>query len=338
MATTIYDIAEQAGVSTATVSRVFNGSARVAEATRRRVLDVAEGCGYQPHVSAQNLARQQTQLVSAVIPVMTNHFYMNVARGMQDALSESEFDLLVYAAPKPEEIGAQLGRALQRGRAEGLLLLSTQFTEEQRRRLKASQQAIVLVDAAHADFDSVSVNNERGGYLATRHLIAQGYRRIAHITVAPPEPPPALARRRGYEKALRKAGRPTEAALVVASRRRRFGFVEATGHEAMQKLLRQEPRPDAVFVASDIQALGALRAVEEAGLRVPEDVALVGFDDIEVSAYVGLTTLRQPMHAMGRLAIETLLRRVREPEAPPKNIVLEPRLVRRRTAGEEAPV
>lgn len=329
---TIYDIAKQANVSIATVSRVFNNSPRVSSKTRERVLAVAKNLHYHPNVSAQSLARQKSHLISAVVPVMTNFFYMEIMRGMQDALVESEYDLIVYVAPKPEEVNTQLERAAQKGRSEGLLLMSMPLSEGRVKRLKASKQAVVLVDSLHPDFDSISVDNVKGGYMGTQHLMEWGCTRVAHIGVSP-EPPPAQQRREGYEAALIDAGRPVESAYIARSTRQPYGFVEEAGYEAMQALLARPTRPDGVFIASDIQALGALRALHDAGLRVPDEMALVGFDDIKVSEYVGLTTLRQPMYEMGKLAVEKLLNRIQHPEHPTTQTVFSPRLVRRATTG-----
>lgn len=340
MGVTIYDIAKQADVSIATVSRVFNNSPRVSARTRERVMEIARRLNYQPNVSAQSLARQKTHLISAVVPVMTNYFYMEVMRGMQDALAESEYDLIVYVSPKPEEVDSQLERATQKGRSEGMILMSMPLTEARTKRLKASKQPVLLVDALHPDFDSISVDNAKGGYMGTKHLIELGYERVGHITVSP-EPPPAEQRRVGYEKALREAGLAVNPALVARSPRQPFGFVEEAGYEAMQLLLARPVRPDAVFVASDMQALGALRALRDAGLRVPEDMAMVGFDDIEICAYVGLTTLRQPMYEMGKLAVEKLLTRIRHPDHPITQTVFSPRLIQRTTTrarGDLSPV
>lgn len=334
MGVTIYDIAEQAHVSIATVSRVFNEHPRVSDDTRARVLSVAEQLGYQPHVSAQSLARRNSHLVSAIIPVMTNDFYMGLMRGMQDALAQSGYDLLVYAARRPEEVSPQLARATQKGRAEGLLLASTPLTKKQVKQLKRRRQSVVLVDAFDPDFDSITVDNVKGGYMATRHLIEQGHERIAYITAAP-EPPPAEQRRAGYEKALTEASLDVDPALVVASDKRALGFVEEAGYEAMGTLLKRTPRPTAVFVASDVQALGAMRAARESGLDIPADIAFVGFDDIQVSAYVGLSTLRQPVYEMGKLAIEKFLMRVQHPEHPVSHTVFSPQLVVRVSSGGE---
>lgn len=327
MSVTIYDIAAEAEVSIATVSRVLNGSPRVAKATRARVHRVAERMGYQPHALAQSLARQTTGLVSAVIPVLTNDFYMEVLRGIQDAVAQSDFDLLVYAAADPEHVDGQLARALQRGRAEGVLLLSTPVDAARRELLNGS--TVVLLDVADAAFDSFTVDNSLGGYLATHHLLENGFQRIAHISVVP-EPLPARERRAGYERALAEAGRTP---LIAASDQRPYGFSEAAGYEAMTALLALPERPDAVFIASDAQALGALSALREAGLSAPHDMAVVGFDDIKVAEVVGLSTVRQPMHEMGRLAVERLVARLADSQAPPIQHVFSPTLVVRASSA-----
>ncbi len=332
MDVTIYDIAEQAEVSIATVSRVFNGYANVSKATRKRVLEVAETLGYQPNVSARSLARRNSHLISAVIPVITNDFYMGIMRGMQDALAESGYDLLVYASHRAEEVDDQLARATQKGRSEGLLLVSVPPTDTHVKHLKRSKQSIVLVDAFHHDFDSISVDNRKGGYLATRHLIKLGHERIAHITVTP-EPPPAKQRREGFEEALREAGLPIAPSLIASCDKRPHAFVEEAGYESMKELLEQKPLPTAVFAASDVQALGAMRALQEKGLSVPDDMALVGFDDIQVCHFVGLTTLRQPVYEMGKLAIEKLLLRMEDPDRPVSHTVFSPQLVARQTCS-----
>jgi LacI family transcriptional regulator len=322
---TIYDIAREASVSIATVSRVFNDSERVSAGTRERVESVAQSLGYRPHAMAQGLARRSSHLISAVIPVLTNYFYMEVLRGIQDALAETDYDLLVYSAATPDEIDGQLARALQRGRSEGLLLLSTPITDERRRLMVRSRQSIVLVDADDAAYDSILVDNVGGAYLAARHLIEVGCRRIAHVTVSP-EPLVAQQRRQGYEQALCEAGLDP---IICASQLRPLGFCEEAGYQAAADLLRLPSRPDAVFVATDVQALGVLSALHDAGIDVPGEIAVVGFDDIKVSEYARLSTLRQPMYQMGRLSVERLLSRLDAPERTPETTRFTPELVAR---------
>jgi len=333
---TIYDVAERANVSTATVSRVFNNQTRVANATRERVLKVADALGYSPHISAQNLALQKTSLLAAVVPFETDFFYAQVMRGMQDALFDSEFDLTIYLAPEKQETKGQLERALQPGRADGVVLLSAELSDAQAEMVQASGQPLVLVDTHHSFFDSISVDNDEGAYDAVQRLLAHGYQRIAHITVAPEAPAPARNRRFGYEQALRQGGQPVDPELVVYSTSYPFGFMEEAGYEAMQQLLALPEPPDAVFACSDVQALGALQALRDHGLRAPDDVAIVGFDDIHTSRHVGLSTLRQPMREMGKLAVQKLLQRIAQPARTPSKTVFAPEYIARSTCGTAA--
>ena len=337
MPTTIYDIAEGAGVSIATVSRVLNGNPRVSDDTRRRVLEVARDLGYAPHASAQNLARKHTRLVSAVVPMMTSAFFVEVLRGVQDHLDATDYDLLVYASRTLDRIDGQLARATQRGRADGLLVVSTPLTDARARALEASGQPVALVDAYHADLDSVTVDNRWGGAVATQHLLDRGHRRIGLLMPAEASGP-ATRRQSGYLDALALAGVPADPALTVAADwdHEHYGYTRFAGYRAMQVLLERSgpsERPTAVFAAADVMAFGALRAAREAGLAVPGDLEVVGFDDIEPSAYAGLTTLRQPMTEMGRLATEMLLRRLDAPDAPAQHVVFAPDLVVRETTG-----
>ena len=331
MGATIYDIADKAGVSIATVSRVFNGSSRVADSTRKAVLKAAEEIGYQPHVSARSLARRRSDTVSAVIPMMTTLFFTEVLRGLQDRMARSEFDLLVFSARTLEEVAPQLQRALHRGRSAGVLLFSAPVVNRVREQLSKSEQAIVLVDSFHPDFDSISTDNRRGGEIATRYLADLGCQRIAMI-MANPESRPAVDRRAGYEVALGRAGLRLDENLIVSSRNPlHHGYSEASGLEAMDTLLRRDTLPEGVFVTSDIQALGVLRAIQKARFRVPDDIRVIGFDDIIISKYVGLTTLRQPMYEMGVAAIEKLLARIEDPERSTTHTVFSPTLIKRRT-------
>lgn len=335
VSSTIYDIAERAGVSTATVSRTFNEKSQVSPETRAKVLEVAKELNYQPHASAQSLASQRTHLIAAVVPVIANYFYMGVLRGVQEALASSEFDLLILTPSHPDDIEKQLRRASQRGRSDGLLFLSRAVTPGLEEILESTAQEVVLLDTEHPGFESISIDNEKGGYDATRHLIARGCRRVAHITADEPEPPPARKRRRGYERALSDA-QGVDNPIVARGQKEPFAFGREGGYDAMQRLLQRNPIPDAVFAASDMQALGAMRALEEGGYQVPEDVAIIGFDDIDISAYVGLTTLRQPLKDLGKLAIEKMIGRIRDPDRSFSTTVFSPELVIRQTCGAKA--
>jgi LacI family transcriptional regulator len=331
---TIYDIASAAGVSIATVSRVFNHSPRVSPAARERVLAKARELGYVPHPSARSLARRRSHWISAVIPMMTSYFYLEVLRGVQDRLAGLDFDLVVHSTPSMETIDDQLASVFQRGRSAGVLLFSTPLNETRMELLGASRQPVVLVDVHHGAFDSVSIDNELGGYLATRHLLEQGYRRIGIIT-ANAASAPSFERAQGYRRALVEAGLTLDEALVSSSDDLDYhGFTEEAGRTAMESFLALDRPPEAVFAVSDIQALGAMQALKQ---RETAPVALIGFDDIMISKYVGLSTLRQPMYEMGRVALETLLQRIDQPGRPLKQTQFTPQLVvRASSAGAPA--
>lgn len=333
MPATIYDIAERADVSTATVSRVFNDEAGVARETEQRVIEAARALDYRPHASAQSLARQQTNTIAVVLPVLAQYFYMGVLRGIQDSLTKSDYDLLVYSPSRPGEIENSLRRATKRGRSDGLLFLSREVTPSIVEHLRATDQEAVLVDTEHPEFESIAINNEKGGYIATRHLIDYDYERVAHITSEKPEPPPAVQRRTGYERAVSDAG---QAPILARGASEPFAFSKEGGYRAMTSLLDRDPMPDAVFASSDMQAIGARKAIRETGLRVPGDVALVGFDDIDLSSYVGLTTVHQPLLDFGKLAIEKLLGRMDDPERKVSSTVFAPELVIRSSCGCDA--
>ena len=350
---TIYDIAGRARVSIATVSRVLNGSPRVSDATRQRVFAVAEELGYEPNASAQSLARQNTRVVAAVVPMMTSPFFMEVLRGVQDRLDESDYDLVVYTTRTLDKVDGALGRACQRGRSDGMLLLSTPVTEERAQRLRNAGCPVVLVDAAHDDFDSVTVDNRRGGAAAVRHLAGLGHTRIGAVLPVM-ESAPARERLLGYRDALAEAGLDADDDLVVTADwdHGQHGYTRNAGYLGMRTLLDRftdDPSacPTAVFVAADVMALGALRAAREAGLDAVGTgtaagcegaIDIVGFDDIASSAYVGLTTLRQPMAEMGQHAADRLLQRLAEPDLSPAHTVYAPTLVARETTGGAQPV
>ena len=329
---TIYDIAREADVSIATVSRAFNNSPRVSQSTRDRIFAIAREMGYQPHASARSLAKRQSHLVSAIIPMLTSYFFLEVLQGVQDRIGESDYDLLVYSAPRMEEVDSMLENALNKGRSAGALLFSSPLTPHRIERLKQYENPVVLVDLYHDEFDSVSIDNEQGGYIAAKHLLDRGYRSIG-LLAANPESVPSSQRVGGYRRALEERGLAVDSRLIMTTNDPQFhGFTEEAGYAAMVRLLDTGVEIDAVFAVSDIQALGARRAIEDRGMKVPDDIALVGFDDIMISRYVELTTLRQPMYEMGKMAIEILLKRIQQEGLPISHTVYAPSLVERATS------
>ena len=331
MSVTIYDIAERAGFSIATVSRVFNDNPRVSEKTRLAVIQAAEELGYQPHASARSLARRQTETISAIIPMISNYFFAEVLKGLQDRMGNSPYDLLVFSAPDLEDVENLLFKALHRGRSAGVLLFSAPLANDTVARLRKSGQPVVLVDSFHIAFDSISTNNLAGGAMAAEFIVASGAKRPA-VLAANPNSVPARDRLEGFKKKLAEEGINLGPESVVYSKQQVFdGFNEESGYDGMKELLLLDQPPDAVFATSDIQALGALKALKEFGIQTPDEMQLIGFDDLSIARYVGLTTLKQPMHEIGAGAFDLLMARIERRNTPVVHTIYAPSLIERQT-------
>ncbi|KPP95356.1 MAG: LacI family transcriptional regulator [Bacteroidetes bacterium HLUCCA01] len=323
MSATIYDIARQAGVSIATVSRVFNNANNVSPKTRDKVLAIAQEAGYHPYAMAQGLARKKSKLITVIVPVISNHFFMEVLAGIQDKIADHDYDLNIYNVRISDDIDKQIEYLIKRGVADGYLLISIHLNDQQWSCIKKLHENIILIDEYHHEFDSVSVDSVEGAYLATKHLIDQGYERIAMIT-ALVNSKPAQDRIRGYSRALQDAGRIVDNQLIVSGDHySRDGFTERNGYEAMCQVLDMADVPDACFCSSDIQAMGALKAMIDRGVTIP----IMGFDDLRFSEFLGLTSMKQPMYEMGWLALEKLLDKMEHPENAVSHTIFSPELV-----------
>lgn len=323
---TIYDVAARAGVSIATVSRVLNGSGEVAERTRRRVAEAVEALGFQPQRTARALAQQQAHAIAVAVPSATSLFYVELLKGVKDALRGTDYDLLLGSLGSVQPLPT-LHRFLGRGAVDALLLASIPLDEDLGRRLLGLRVPVALVGTEHPAFDRVTWDDAAGAAAAVRHLLDQGHRRVGMI--APhPWSHRGDVRIQGYLRALADAGLDADPALIAAGETRKHaGYSEEAGYEAMQKLLALAPPPTAVFAASDVQAIGALAALREAGRAVPGDVALVGYDNIKLSRFLDLSTVDQSMYDVGRRAVGRLLARLEGSDAPPHAEHLVPRLV-----------
>src|SRR3954451_18235324 len=300
----IADVAALAGVGVATVSRVLNGHGGVRPATRDRVLDAIRTLNYRPSSVARNLSLQRTMVIGALLPWFTNPSAVQRVRGIVDGLSGSAYDLMVFDI-ESEDRQRRAFELFDRGdRADGLLVVSTLPPEAEVDRLRAAGIPCVMIDAVHGSFPSIAVDDVAGGEIATRHLAELGHRRIALIG----DPPPEFRfdwsrdRTRGYERALASAGiEPRREYVREGTRLPHVARAVAT------ELLSLPERPTAIFAASDTQALGVLEAARTLGISVPEELSVVGFDDIDVAGYVGLTTVRQPLLESGRRGARLLL-------------------------------
>lgn len=312
MSVTIYDVARRAGVGIGTVSRAINDSSSIAPHTKERVLAVARDLGYRPHASARGLARKKTNTIGVIVPFFTGYFFVELLRGIQQEVSEYQYDLILYSVDEIGKKDAFLEKTLEQRKVDGVLLISLEITDKDAQKFLRSQLPIVLVDGYHPKLDSVMVENRQGAYAATQHLIRLGHRKIGMID-GHLKSSPARVRLEGFKGALEDHDIDYNEDYLVVSDfvTGEDGFNEEAGYTAMNRLLNADKeRPTGVFISSDIQAVGAMKAIREKGLSIPEDIAIVGFDDIELAQYIGLTTMRQPMFEMGKLAVDRLFERI----------------------------
>jgi LacI family transcriptional regulator len=339
MGVTIYDLARKAGVGIGTVSRCLNNHPSVSPETRARVLNVAKRLSYQPHAYAQRLASKKTNTISTIIPFFTNYFFIEVLQGVQDKAAELGFDLILYGVNNPAQAEHYLRRSLHRGHVDGVMFFSMKFPESFVAKFQQMNLPVVLVDTHHENFDSLRVKNKEGAMRATHHLISLGHQNIAMIN-ATLQNEPARKRLDGYRAALEQAAISFKANNVFAATiDKQDGFNREAGYRSMKELMKVSSLRNpvtAVFVSSDVQAIGSLEAARELGVRVPEDIAIVSFDDIELARHAQLSTMRQPMHEMGSIALEKLYGRMKNPSASPTLTSFLPELVIRQTCGAHA--
>jgi LacI family transcriptional regulator len=327
---TIKDVAREAGVSVATVSRVWNEAAFVSTATRQRVAAVAARLGYSPHGAARSLITRTTHALGVLLPDLYGEFFSEIIRGIDHTAQAAGYHILVSSShDSKDEIDAAL-RSM-RGRVDGLIIMSPDL--EARRTLQTLQGSfpvVLLNGGAEAKaFDTITIENHEGAREMTRHLIARGHRRIAMVC-GPQRNYDAAERLRGYHTALTESGIEHEASLVV-----RGDFSELSGYGAVSQLLELEPRPTAIFAANDSMAIGALSALREAGLRVPDDVAVAGFDDIPLARYMNppLSTVHVDISQLGERAAALLLTSLRKGNRPHQQLQLSTTLVIRASCG-----
>lgn len=303
---TIRDVAHAAGVSIATASRAMNDSPLVAGATRTRVWDVATRLCYSPHGAARSLITSRTHTIGILLPDLYGEFFSELIRGIDQTAQAEGFHCLLASA---RHTGPLLEAALRsmRGRVDGLILMSPEFTGDLSRRTLPAGFPVILVHCPPTEqhLDGVQVANDQGAGAMVRHLARLGHRRIALIRGAEGNYD-AAERLRGYREALAECGLPADSRLEAPG-----DFSEAAGADAVRQLLALPPadRPTAIFAANDCMAIGALSALRAAGLRVPDDMALGGFDDIPMARFMTppLTSVHVDISALGARAAARLL-------------------------------
>jgi DNA-binding LacI/PurR family transcriptional regulator len=330
---TIHEVARRAGVGVATVSRVMNNTGQVREETRLRVLAAVDELGFRPNRTARGLARRRLATVAALVPFVTHPSAVARVQGMVEASRDLGMPVSLFDVELPEHQREHLSGLTGDLRPEGLVIVSLQLTEEEREWLGAAALRPVFVDVELAGFSTVVIDDEGGGALATRHLLELGHRRIGFVGDLEREQDrfgfrASPLRHRGYLRALAEGGVAREPAYERTGPHDR----EVAKRHASQ-LLGLDPPPTAIFAASDTQAVGVLEAARERGLRVPQELSVIGFDDVEMAASARLTTIRQPLVDSGRHAVHLVKAERAEPDLPPRRVVLDIELVVRDTTA-----
>ena len=328
---TIKEVAQKANVSIATVSRVLNAKDRVAPETRDKVLEACQELGYAPNLQAQRLKLQRTESIMVVLPFLTLPSIVERLRGVQAALAKSEFDLIPFSVESPEERDKYLLSLSNRSRADGVLVMSMPITENQARRFLDINMPVVLIDACHPEMKRVIVDDYSGGKMATNHLLELGHTRIGFIS-DPLENPlhfsSTASRYKGFCEALREANVAIEGQYQIQGR---HGRNEAR-KMALSMLSLPEP-PTAIFAASDTQAIGVLDAARQLNISVPNELSVIGYDDIRDADYVNLTTIKQPLFESGLEGGKALIKLIESGEAAPLETTLPVSLVVRGTTS-----
>lgn len=331
---TLEEVARLAGVSRATVSRVVNNPASVSPDYRVRVEKVIAETGYQPNLAARSLASRRSGIIGLVIPSVTelvfaDPYYPVLIEGISRACNLNDLTLTLFLFNSQDDQARVYQRALGTGLLDGVIVAADKLIDPLIPEIIARQIPAVYVgrppDSSQTSY--VDVDNTAGAYLATSHLIRLGYERVGTIT-GPLDSTTGIDRRAGYLKALRERGRQADEQLVIEG-----DFSRDSGYTAMRQLLPH--KPDAIFCASDSMAFGAIDVLHEVGLRVPDDVAIIGFDDLPPAMRFDppLTTIRQPVRRNGMLAVEVLMELMQTGAHPPRHIILPTELVIRATCG-----
>jgi LacI family transcriptional regulator len=331
---TLEDVAEKAGVSRSTVSRVINDQPNVSEGVRDRVWEVINETGYQPNVAARSLASQRSYMIGLVLPhsvsyLFTDPYIPHLIQGVAKSCNQSDYTLGLFHASSKEDEKKMYPRVSRAGLLDGVILQAGHHGDPLMDRMIDSDLPLVFIGRPFQDenVSYVDIDNYDGAYTAVSHLIQLGYRRIA--TIAGTElSTVGIDRKQGYIEALRDNDLTVDEDWIVEG-----DFTEMGGYQAMEALLPY--RPQAVFAASDIMAIGAIRAIRNAGLEISDDVAIIGFDDLPVAkmSNIALTTIRQPISRLGSTAVEMLIEMIHNGSKPQNRIILSTELIVRDSCG-----
>jgi len=327
---TIYDVAKHAGVSITTVSRMMNTPGKVNSDTRIRILAAIDALGFVPKAEARARAMQGTGRIGVISPFFTAPSFVQRLRGIAEALSAKKFELVIYTVDSADRLKSFLSSVPLTGNLDGLIILSLPVDDNDARRLVDHGLPTVLVEFPHPSLSSVEIDDVMGGRMAAQYLLKKGHRRIAFLGDTDlPEYSihPVSLRLVGFRQALQEAGIELPDSFV-----RLAPYSQEQTRKIAAELLNLPKPPTAIFVATDFQALGVLKAARQLKIQVPEQLAVVGFDDLDLAEYADLTTIHQHLDESGRLAVEILLAQIESPSRPTRHVKLPLTLIERQTA------
>jgi DNA-binding LacI/PurR family transcriptional regulator len=327
---TIYDVAKLAGVSIATVSRMINTPDKVNSETRERILVAIDALGFVPKAEARARAMRGTGRIGVISPFFTAPSFVQRLRGIADALSAKKYELIIYTVNSADHLKSFLSSLPLTGNLDGLIILSLPVDDAAVRRLLDHGLPTVLVEFPHSSLSSVEIDDAMGGRMAAQYLLGKGHRRIAFLGDTDlPEYSihPVSQRLVGFRQAIKEAGIELPDTFV-----RLAPYSQEQTRKAAAELLNLPQPPTAIFAATDFQALGVLKAARQLKIQVPEQLAVVGFDDLDLAEYADLTTIHQHLDESGRLAVEILLAQIESPNRPTRHVKLPLTLIERQTA------
>jgi LacI family transcriptional regulator len=327
---TIYDVAKQAGVSIATVSRMINTPDKVNGKTRERILAAIDALNFVPKAEARARAMRGTGRIGVISPFFTAPSFVQRLRGIAEALSTKKFELVIYTVDSADRLKSFLSSLPLTGNLDGLIILSLPVDDADVRRLVEHGLHTVLVEFPHPDLSSVEIDDVMGGRMAAKYLLGKGHRRIAFLGDTDlPEYSlhPVSQRLVGFRQALKEADVELPDVLV-----RLAPYSQEQTRQVASELINLPQPPTAIFAATDFQALGVLKAARHLKIQIPEQLAVIGFDDLDLAEYADLTTIRQHLDESGRLAVEILLAHLESPSRPPRHVKIPLNIVERETA------
>ena len=325
------DVPEKAGVSVTTVSHVINETRMVSKNLRQRVLTAMKELGYQPNALARSLRRKETNTIGMIMPDSANPFFAEVARGIEDTSFEQGYSVIICNSDGDVQKELLHANVLAEKQMDGIVLFATGKSTKQIEMLQGRNIPLVMVDREIPDVmvDVVLTDNMQGGELATRHLLDLGHSRVACITGSL-DLPLSVERTTGYRKALLERGIAVDQALIVEG-----DFNYESGYRATRQFLELDAPPSAIFACNDPMAIGAISAIVESGRRVPDDISIVGFDDVSLASFANppLTTIVQSKYEMGAIATKMLLERVHDRDMPARRKLLGTSLLKRESTA-----